>query len=65
MLYAVEIFIVEGFRTDSLMLGNIRIAQLVSVLMFILGLIFFLKLRKGSIFSNKYNDINNTNESQF
>lgn len=65
MLYAVERFIVEGFRTDSLMLGNIRIAQLVSVLMFILGLIFFLKLRKGSIFSNKYNDINNTNESHF
>ena len=65
MLYGIERFIVEGFRTDSLMLGNLRIAQLVSVAMVIIGLIVFLRLRKGSIFSNKYNDIKNTNETTF
>ena len=65
MLYGIERFIVEGMRTDSLMLGNLRIAQLVSVVMVVVGLVLFLKLRKGSIFSNKYNDIKNTNETTF
>lgn len=65
ILYGVERFIVEGFRTDSLMLGNFRIAQIVSVLMVIIGVILFIKLRKGSVFSNKYNDVANTNESTF
>ena len=65
VLYGIERFIVEGMRTDSLMLGNLRIAQLVSVIMVIVGLVLFLKLRIGSIFSNKYNDIKNTNETIF
>ena len=65
ILYGIERFIVEGLRTDSLMLGNIRVAQLVSVAMVIIGVIYFIKLRQGSVFSNKYNDIKNTNESNF
>ena len=32
--YGIERFFIEGLRTDSLMLGNIRIAQLVSLLFF-------------------------------
>ena len=32
MLYSLERYFVEGLRTDSLMLGDIRIAQLVSIL---------------------------------
>lgn len=63
--YGVERFIIEGMRTDSLMLGNLRIAQIVSVIMVIIGIVMFLILKKGSIFDNKYNDINNTNESTF
>lgn len=31
MLYSVERYFVEGLRTDSLMLGNFRIAQLMSL----------------------------------
>lgn len=65
ILYGAERFIVEGFRTDSLMLGNFRMAQIISVLMVVIGLIVFIKLKKGSKFSNKYNDIANTNESTF
>lgn len=65
ILYGTERFIVEAFRTDSLMLGSFRMAQIVSVIMVILGLIIFIRLRKGSIFSNKYNDVANTNESSF
>lgn len=65
ILYGTERFIVEAFRTDSLMLGSFRMAQIVSTIMVILGLIIFIRLRKGSIFSNKYNDVANTNESSF
>ena len=35
-------FIIEGLRTDSLMLGNIRISQLISVIIFIVSLIILL-----------------------
>ena len=40
--YSTERFIVEGMRTDSLMLLSFRVAQLVSVLMFLLGIIIFI-----------------------
>jgi len=35
--------LVEGLRTDSLMLGNIRISWLVSLLIFIFGIIVYAK----------------------
>ena len=37
--YGLERFVVEGLRTDSLMLGNIRISQAVSALIFISSVI--------------------------
>ena len=37
--YGIERFIVEGLRTDSLMLGNIRISQALSAVLFILSVI--------------------------
>lgn len=45
-LYSLERFFVEGLRTDSLMLGTFRIAQLVSLAFALTGLIGFLVLRK-------------------
>ena len=45
--YGAERFIVEGLRTDSLMLGNIRISQALSAVIFvtsvILQIVFFMK----------------------
>ena len=38
-------FIIEGMRLDSLMLGSIKVAQLVSVLLFVVG-IYFIFVRK-------------------
>jgi phosphatidylglycerol:prolipoprotein diacylglycerol transferase len=38
-LYSIGRFFIEGMRTDSLMLGNIRIAQLVSLFGFILWIL--------------------------
>ena len=42
IIYGIERFFVEGLRQDSLMLGSIRVAQLVSVIMFISGIIFII-----------------------
>ncbi len=42
VIYGIERFLVEGLRQDSLMLGSIKVAQLVSVLMVIVGLAFII-----------------------
>ena len=40
--YGVLRFFIESLRTDSLMLGNIKVAQLVSIIMIIMGIILFI-----------------------
>lgn len=42
ILYSLERFFVEGLRTDSLMLGNIRISQILSAIIFIVSLTFYI-----------------------
>lgn len=42
MWYSVGRFVIESFRTDSLMLGYFKVAQIVSVVLFIVGLVIFL-----------------------
>lgn len=57
--YSTARFIIEGKRTDSLMLGNIKIAQLVSVIMIIIGIILFIyykKIKKVSTFEQLYKE---------
>ncbi len=50
MWYGVARFFIEMFRTDALMLGSVRIAQVVSVLMFVIGLIIqFIQSRKPKL----------------
>lgn len=53
--YGIGRFVIEGMRTDSLMAGNFRIAQIVSFSMIIIGLIMILVFNKGSKFQNLYN----------
>ena len=58
MYYGVVRFFIETMRTDSLMLGGFKAAQIVSVIMFICGLISLLLIsRKG-----KYEDLYNSND---
>ena len=45
--YSIVRFIIESLRTDSLMLGSIKVAQLVSVILFIIGLILIFR-KKGT-----------------
>ena len=65
MWYSLGRFFIETLRTDSLMWGNFRVAQLVSVVLFAIGLIIFIVCRKGARFSNLYNEGNKTNEIKF
>lgn len=46
VLYSMARFFVEGLRTDSLMFLNMRVAQLVSIISIILGIVIFYFLRK-------------------
>lgn len=46
ILYSFERFFVEGLRTDSLMLGPLRTAQVVSAIIFILFLLIYIVMRK-------------------
>lgn len=52
--YSIGRIYIEHFRLDSLMLGSIKIAQLISLLLIIVGIILFL-------FSKKENNANNLN----
>ena len=47
MLYSIERFFVEILRTDSLMIGSLKQAQVISVVLFLLALILFIYLRKA------------------
>lgn len=54
--YSVGRFFIEGMRTDSLMLGSIRIARLVSIILIIVGILIIILSRKGSKFDNLYKE---------
>lgn len=55
MWYGIGRFFIEGMRTDSLMLGGFKMAQIVSVVMFLIGLgIIMITSRRGR-FENLYN----------
>lgn len=46
MLYSIERFVVEGLRTDSLMIGSLRQAQVLSASVFIVCLILYIYLNQ-------------------
>lgn len=63
--YSIGRFFIEGLRTDSLMFGGLRIAQVISILMMIIGLLIFIIKGSGSKLENRYNDLEDTHEVQF
>jgi len=44
ILYGIIRFFIESLRMDSLMLFNVKVAQLVSIIMMIIGIIIFMKI---------------------
>lgn len=51
--YGIGRYFIESLRTDSLMFGDFKVAQLVSILLIVIGLIFVLKNAKNG---KKYNE---------
>ena len=51
MWYGIVRFFIESMRTDALMLGTLKMAQLISITLFIIGLVLFI----FSIKHDKYN----------
>ena len=49
--YSLARFFIEGLRTDSLMLFNLKVAQIVSILLIIIGIILIISSKK----KDKYN----------
>ncbi len=64
MWYSAGRFVIEGYRSDSLMLGNFKVAQIVSVILFIVGLLIFLLRRRGSKFENLYRNENDEKDEK-
>lgn len=59
MWYGVGRFFIEGLRTDSLMLGGFKVAQLVSIALFVIGLLMTMIISRKGRFEDLYNDKNN------
>ena len=55
--YSVGRFFIEAMRTDSLYLGNIRVAQLVSVLFIALGVALFAYRRNKQVYPVTYQSL--------
>ena len=68
MWYSVGRFIIESMRNDSLMFGSFKIAQIVSILLFVLGILLFIYykiIKKESRFEHLYkNDKKEETEKQ-
>ena len=56
MYYSFGRFFIEALRTDSLMLGGFKVAQIVSLILFIVGLVMFTILSKKGKFEDLYSE---------
>ena len=54
--YSIGRFFIESMRTDSLMLGGFKAAQIVSILLFIIGLVLIIKTGRKSKFEDLYSE---------
>ena len=59
MWYGLGRFIIESMRTDSLMLGGFKMAQITSVLMILVGLIIIMITGRKGKFEDLYNQDEN------
>lgn len=56
MYYGVIRFFIESLRDDSLMFGGFRVAQIVSIIMFVVGLLIFMVISRKGRFEDLYNE---------
>ncbi len=65
MWYGIGRYFIEGLRTDSLMFNDLKVAQIVSIAFFVIGLIMFIVKGLGSRFDNQYNNTRDLDEVKF
>lgn len=65
LIYGVLRFFIEMSRTDALVLGGFKVAQIVSVIMVIIGIGIFMFNSRKARFDDLYNDSSNINEIKF
>ena len=58
MWYSLGRIFIEAWRTDSLMLGGFKVAQIISIILFLTGLVYLIYLSRKGKYENLYNDIN-------
>lgn len=63
--YGIIRFFIEMSRTDALLLGGFKIAQIVSLIMIIIGLVIITINSRKSKFEDLYNDKNNIDSVMF
>lgn len=63
--YGIGRFVIEWFRTDSLMFFNFKIAMVVSFSMIIIGIILYFVYNRGSKMENRYHDKEDVNGIEF
>lgn len=63
--YGIGRFFVESLRIDSLMFSDFKMAQVVSIVMIISGIIMYFVFNKGSRFERLYNDKENVENVKF
>ena len=51
--YGVVRFFIESLRTDSLMLGNLRMAQVISIFMVVVGIVLLIKNRNNELYNKE------------
>lgn len=56
--YGIGRFMIESLRSDSLMLGNVKMAQIVSVIMIVSGILILVIKNRGSKLEGRYNSFN-------
>ena len=54
--YSLVRFFIESMRTDSLMLGSLKIAQVISLILFLFGVFFFFKSKKHDLYNKEGKD---------
>ncbi|MFA6327763.1 MAG: prolipoprotein diacylglyceryl transferase [Bacilli bacterium] len=65
MFYSLGRFFIESLRTDSLMFNDLKTAQIVSIILFVLGLIIVSVRSLGSRFDNRYREVDREHEVRF
>lgn len=58
MWYSFGRFFIESMRTDSLMLGGFKVAQIVSAILFLIGMLVFMVLSRKGKFEDLYTEPN-------